>query len=337
MAKKTATKKDIARIIDKAISKPKTRASDDARKNIIWFKDISITDIPLVGGKGASLGELFGTAPIPDGFCVTAQAYESFFTEIKEEIMEILDILDVEDTMKLDKASERIRTMVLGHPMPDSLQKEILGNYDNLRGFVAVRSSATAEDLPTASFAGQQDTYLNVTKDGLLSAVQRCWASLFTSRAIYYRVKNKFEHKDVLISVVVQKMVDSKKAGVLFTANVVTNDKSQMIIEGAFGLGESVVSGQITPDYYLVDKKTEKVLQKNVAVKDFGLFRGPKGGVERRSIAKPEEQVLTDKELKELVQLGLKIEKHYKHPQDIEWAVDDKVYILQSRPITTLK
>ena len=307
------------------------------KKNILWFRDVSITDIPLVGGKGASLGEMFDIAPIPDGFVVSAQAFEKFLKPIKKKIMDILDIVDIEDTEKLDKASEEIREIIMREDMPDDIKEDIMENYKNLRGFVAVRSSATAEDLPEASFAGQQDTYLNVNEKDLLNSVQKCWASLFTSRAIYYREINKFKHDEVLIAVVIQKMVDSKKAGVLFTANVVSNSKEEIIIEGAFGLGESVVSGQVTPDYYLIDKNTEKLKEKNISNKAIGFFRKKEGGVEKRSIENPTARVLSDKQLKELTKIGLKIEQHYKHPQDIEWAIDDKVYILQSRPITTLK
>jgi pyruvate, water dikinase len=306
-------------------------------KNILWFKDVSISDVPSVGGKGASLGELFSLAPIPDGFVVTAHAFGRFLEPIKRKVYDILDIVDVEETEKLDKASEKIRYLIMGETLSKDLKKEILDNYKNLRGFVAVRSSATAEDLPEASFAGQQDTYLNINQKGLLDAVQKCWASLFTSRAIYYREKNNFKHEDVLIAVVVQKMVDSKKAGVLFTANVVTNNKSEIIIEGAFGLGELVVSGQVTPDYYLIEKKNSKIKEMNINDQETGLFMKKNGGTEKRTIKDPSERVLSEKELKELTELSLKIEKHYKHPQDIEWAIDDKLYILQSRPITTLK
>ncbi len=307
------------------------------KRNILWFKDVSITDIPLVGGKGASLGEMFDIAPIPDGFVISAYVFEKFLEPIKRKIMDILDIVDIEDTEKLDKASEEIREIIMGEDMPEDVKKDIMENYKNLRGFVAVRSSATAEDLPEASFAGQQDTYLNVKEEDLLNSVQKCWASLFTSRAIYYREINKFKHDEVLIAVVIQKMVDSKKAGVLFTANVVSNSKEEIIIEGSFGLGEAVVSGQVTPDYYLIDKNTEKLKEKNISNKAIGFFRKKGGGVEKRSIENPTERVLSDKELKELTKISLEIEQHYKHPQDIEWAIDDKVYILQSRPITTLK
>jgi len=337
-------KDDKAKLIDKKIreeqkKKLKNIEKSFEEKDILWFKDISITDIPLVGGKGASLGELFEVAPIPDGFVITAQAFDHFLSPIKEKIMDILDILDVEDTKKLDKASHEIKELILEKEFPLELKKEILRSYGSLQGFVAVRSSATAEDLPTASFAGQQDTYLNIKKEDLLESVQKCWASLFNSRAIYYREKNNFKHEDVLIAVVVQKMVDSQKAGVMFTANVVTNVKSEIIIEGAFGLGEAVVSGQVTPDYYLVDKKTESIKEKNINIQEFGLFRKKDGGVEKITIKNPEDSVLTDLEVKELTKLGLKIEKHYKHPQDIEWGIDGKgkIYILQSRPITTLK
>jgi pyruvate,water dikinase len=308
--------------------------------NIYWFKELKIKDIPIAGGKGASLGEMSSLMPVPDGFVVSAQAYGRFVKNVQDEIFAILKKLDADDSLRLEAASQEIQEIILKTDMPADIVEDIEKNYSKIDGFVAVRSSATAEDLPTASFAGQQATFLNVKGvDNVVKAVKECWASLFTGRAIYYRVTNKFKHEDVLIAVVVQKMVNSQKAGVLFTVNPVNNNHDEIIIEGAFGLGELVVSGQITPDMYLVDKKKMEIKEKMINEKEVGLFRNAKGDNVKMNIKNPIEQVLTDKEIIELSKLALKIEQHYKKPQDIEWAVGDdkKIYILQSRPITTLK
>ena len=308
--------------------------------NIIWFKDLSIKDIDKAGGKGASLGEMYDMMPIPNGFVVSAQAYERFFQAVKTKVLAVLKGLDVEDSSRLEKASEKIQKIMLAADIPKDIIIDIKKEYKKIDDFVAVRSSATAEDLPEASFAGQQATYLNVKGENkVVEAVQKCWASLFTARAIYYRETHKFKHKDVLIAAVVQKMVNSQKAGVMFTVNPITNMKTEIVIEGAFGLGELVVSGQITPDLYIVDRNKLELKQKNINEQRIGLFRDPKGNNKEMKIADPSAQVLSDQQVKDLAILGIAIEKHYKKPQDIEWAVDEdgKIYILQSRPITTLK
>lgn len=312
--------------------------------DILWFKDISRKDIPKVGGKGANLGEMKRNGfPIPDGFCVTAQAYERFLekTEIKEFVEDILSDLDVEDTQKLQIASEEIHNLILNAQMPKDIKEEIVANYREINDFVAVGSSATAEDLPEASFAGQQSTYLNIRgKDDVIRHVQMCWASLYTARAIYYREKHGFKHADVLISVVVQRMVNSDCAGVMFTANPITDSRDEIIIEGNFGLGETVVSGMITPDSYIVKKEPFEITEKSVAKKRMGIFRGDDGNNIEREFddLMATEQVLSDDEVKRLTEIGMKIEKHYDYPQDIEWAIEKgKIYITQSRPITTLK
>lgn len=306
--------------------------------NILWFKDLTIKDIDKVGGKGASLGELFSVVPIPDGFCVSAQAYGEAVKDIQNSLMDALKI-DIDDNKKLVQASDKIQSIIRALPMDKNLQEEIKSAYSQLgEGFVAVRSSATAEDLPTASFAGQQASFLNVIgSDNLITALKHCWASLFTARAIYYRVKNNFKHEDVLIAVVVQKMVNSQKAGVMFTVNPVTKNDGEILIEGNYGLGETVVSGQVTPDSYFIDKFSGSVNQKNISDKTWGLFRDENGGNVKRSISNPGDQLLDVGELRELTDLGVKIEQHYQKPQDIEWAIESgKVYILQARPITTL-
>ena len=307
-------------------------------KNIIWFNDLTIKDIDKAGGKGASLGEMSSFMPVPEGFVVTAQAYEAFTNQIKKDIFDLLKQIKIEDSEQLDRVAKDIRDIILKTQIPNELQKEIEDNYNKLKGFVAVRSSATAEDLPEASFAGQQDTYLNVKgANKVLDSVRRCWASLFTARAIYYRETNKFKHEDVLIAVVIQRMINSESAGVMFTVNPVNNDKQEMIIEGAFGLGEMVVSGQLTPDMYLVTKNLE-IKEKNINEQEIGLFRDDNGNNVKKKIEDPSKQVLSDEHILELAKLGIKIEEHYKKPMDIEWALNQgKIYILQARPITTLK
>jgi len=283
-------------------------------KNILWFKDVSIKDIPVVGGKGASLGEMFNKFPIPNGFCITVHGYKAFLDEtgIGEHLHGLLDRLHVEKTDELDKVSQDIRNLILKQKFPSELRKEIINNYKKIKGKVAVRSSATAEDLPKASFAGQQDTYLNIKgEENIIKAVHKCWASLFTSRAIYYREKNNFHHRNVLISVVIQKMVDADFAGVMFTVDPV--NKKYLLIEIVKGLGEALVSGQVTPNSYFLHKPKLEIFEKE------------------------EDFAFDEKLLKEIGKVGMKIEKHYKKPMDVELAVKDKkIYILQARPITTL-
>lgn len=322
--------------------------SDNSCKNfgkyILWFNEISKKDLPKVGGKGANLGEMFKIMPVPNGFCVTADAYALFMeeTSLQEEVMAMLQALDIKDSRMLDERSEKIREMIKKENIPDDMKKEIAASYKKLNAkFVAVRSSATAEDLPTASFAGQQDTYLNISGEKeVINAVKSCWASLFTSRAIYYRETNKFNHNDVKISVVVQEMVQSEKAGVMFTVNPVNNNRSEMIIEGSYGLGESVVSGKVTPDTYTIKKTPFSILSINIGSKSTAIIQGKDGkNIEIETSRQQQDvQLLNEKELKELASLGMKIEQHYNIPQDIEWGISKKkVYILQSRPITTLR
>lgn len=326
---------------EEAIIEEKIAEAPKRPDTILWFKDVFKNDLPIVGGKGANLGEMFEHFPIPNGFCITVNAYQQFLKENKldKKIFPLLSNLDSEDTRKLDNVSKKIENIILKAKMSKAVEKEILANYRKMKNFVAVRSSATAEDLPTASFAGQQATFLNVKGEKeFLDAVKKCWASLFTSRAIYYRNTNSFDHEKVLISVVVQEMVDSEKAGVMFTVNPVTKNPEEMIIEGSFGLGEMVVSGQVTPDSYIVNKKSMKLTMKNIGDKKLAMIRKDgKNIIKNLSEKESNEQVLTEKEVKELALLGKKIEQHYGKPQDIEWAVyKGKIYILQSRPITTL-
>lgn len=312
--------------------------------DIIWFKDIGKKDIGLVGGKGMGLGAMFNSKlNVPPGFCISAQAYETFLVEnsLQPKIKAILSKLNCEDTKKLDDASKKIKDLIMKAKIAAELQKKILEAYKQLGGFVAVRSSATAEDLPTASFAGQQSTYLNVNGDKeLLKSVQMCWASLFEPRAIFYRDRNKFDHNAVLISVVVQKMVNSECAGVMFTVNPVTNNHNEILIEGSYGLGEMVVSGEVTPDSFIIDKKSAKIKQKNIGTKNRMLIRDKNGKNLKLDVdaRKQEQQVVPDSTISDIAKLGARIEQYFKYPQDIEWAIEKgQIYLLQSRPITTLK
>ena len=325
---------------------------------IKWFEEIDKEDIPLVGGKGANLGELTQRGvDVPPGFCVTAGAYDYFIKEagVGAAIKEIIDGLDVEDSAALQKASKDIIELIVDSEIPQDLVDEINKAYDGLDERVeledtevAVRSSATAEDLPEASFAGQQDTYLHISgKEELINHTRKCWASLWTARAIYYRQLQGFDHFDVALSVVVQMMINSAKSGVMFTANPINNSRKEIMINGSWGLGEAVVSGTVTPDEYIVSKESKEISEKHIAEKtsmivkkDFGVGTVEVGVGEYIGHEKISEQCLTDKEILELANYGLKIEEMYGTVQDIEWGFDketEKLYILQSRPITTLK
>ena len=310
---------------------------------VLWLDGIRSGDLEAVGGKAASLGELTHAGlPVPPGFVVTADTYRSFINEtgIADELFETVDI-DSDDSAALSAAHEQAAELILETPIPDELHEEILAAYDDLEEdpFVAVRSSATLEDLPSASFAGQQETFLNVTRDDLVQRVKECWASLFTQRAIYYRNEQGFAHDAVDIAVVVQEMVDAEKSGVLFTSHPSTGDPI-MIVEAAWGLGESVVSGAVSPDNYEIDRESGEVLETNVSDKKVMFVQDEETGetVERPvPDDKRTEQVLDEDELAELVEMGERVEDHYDTPQDVEWAiVGDEVYMLQSRPITTI-
>jgi pyruvate, water dikinase len=335
-------------------------------KNILWLKEISRERIAEVGGKGANLGEMYtGDFPVPNAFVVTASAYVKFLEEsgIQTEINNTLDNLDVENAANLKEASEKIQDKILSYQIPNDIKKEIIEAYSNLNvnnelinkapealhfikvgrenSFVAVRSSATAEDLPEASFAGQQETYLNVKgNEQVIQAIHQCWASLYTARAIYYRVKNNFEHSKVNIAVVVQKMIDSTKAGVMFSINPSTN-KKEVIIEASFGLGDAVVSGSISPDKYTIDKEDLRITDIKVNRKEWLLFRDQNTGRTTKRILNDEKanaQVLTEQEIRRIAELAIKVEEYYKTPQDMEFAIDDnKLFLLQARPITTIK
>jgi len=308
----------------------------------LWFKDIDKDDIPLVGGKGANLGELVKAGiPVPDGFVVTAKAYFDFInsTSIKRKIMTELDGLDVEDSDKLMEASERIKLAIMQADIPKDIVEEIKSFYMELCGesdkYVAVRSSATAEDLIEASFAGQQESFLEIKGwKSVVNHVQKCWASLFTARAIFYRTENKFSHLKVGIAVPVQLMCQSEASGIMFTVNPVTNNRDEISIEAAYGLGQPIVSGEITPDQYVVSKKTGKIVSRIVVPQDWQLTINGKTPVSTKYKKK---QKLTNKQIVELAEIGSKIEEHYGTPQDIEYGIENgRILIVQSRPVTTL-
>ena len=316
-------------------------------KNIMWFTEIRKSNIAEVGGKGANLGEMASVGlPVPGGFVVTAGAYFLFIShnKITEAIREMTSDLDVEDSDQLAKASEMIKSRIMGGEIPPQLRSDILDAYRKLQPgrepYVAVRSSATAEDLPEASFAGQQSTYLNVKgADDCVQMVKECWASLFEPRSIYYRTTNKFDHLKVGLAAVVQIMVQSEKAGVMFSVDPVSQVRSEITIEAAYGLGETVVSGEVTPDRYVVDKNSLQVKVKAIAKQTWMLAKVNDQNTHVNVREEMQErQKLTDAQIIELAKLGRRIEQHYQKPQDMEWAVaEGKVFIVQSRPITTLK
>ncbi len=316
---------------------------------VLWLDEVDKDDVPIVGGKAANLGELLRVGiPVPEGFVVDGKTFMDFIESsgLKEKIVEILNSINVEDTKQLEEASKKIREMIESTPMPKDVEEEIKQAYRKLceeageEVFVAVRSSATAEDLPGASFAGQQETYLNVRgEDEVVEKVKNCWSSLYTPRAIYYRVQKGFRHEDVSIAVVVQKMVNSEKSGVMFTSHPVTGDKIA-IVEAVWGLGEAIVSGMVTPDHYEYDRVERKITKVQIAEKKFMLTRGEDGKTVKVELPpeKARARVLSDSEIEELVKLGEIIEDHYGTPQDVEWAIEKgKIYIVQSRPITTIR
>ncbi|KAA9400734.1 phosphoenolpyruvate synthase [Haloarcula sp. CBA1131] len=310
---------------------------------VAWLNAVSGSDIDTAGGKGASLGEIRGAGlPVPSAFIVTADTYRTFIEEagIAAELFEAVDV-DSEDSTALAAAEQRARELIMNAEWPETVQSTILDAYDDFSDdpFVAVRSSATAEDLPDASFAGQQETFLNVDREELLDRVKRCWGSLFTQRAIYYRDEQGFNHEAVDIAVVVQRMVDAEKSGVMFTSHPSTGD-SEVIIEAAWGLGEAVVSGSVSPDNYILDKQSGAIEEMTVTTKKTKCVKdAATGETVERTVAddRQDKRVLSEAELDELRKIGRQVEDHYEEPQDVEWAIaGGDVYMLQSRPITTI-
>ncbi|AHB13262.1 phosphoenolpyruvate synthase [Dehalococcoides mccartyi] len=322
---------------------------------IVWFNEVTKNDIPLVGGKGANLGEMTGAGiPVPPGYIVTANAYFDFInsSNLRPSISKALESLDINDSKQLAAVANIVKEMILSTPLPAELATQIKVAYEKMgQGLVAVRSSATAEDLPEASFAGQQSTYLNIEGgDEVVKAVQKCWASLFEARAIYYRVQQNFDHLQVGIAVPVQKMVQSQASGVCFTIEPITSDPTKIVIEAIYGLGEGLVSGEITPDLYIIDKEGPSVLSRTISHQERRLVRkngNSASGAEDESgnnywqpvpSAKQEQQKITEDDIITLAKLAMLIEKHYSGPQDIEWAKEEnEIYIVQSRPVTALK
>ncbi len=319
------------------------------QKAVVWFSEVTRKDIPIVGGKGANLGEMTNAGiPVPPGFIVTADAYFDFIEQsgIQGKIRSLLDPVDVHDSKQLQDAAEQVQKLVENAAMPPEIASEIEKAYIEMgKGLVAVRSSATAEDLPEASFAGQQATFLNVQGEkDVVRAVQNCWASLFGARAIFYREEQGFEHFKVGIAVPVQRMVQSEAAGVMFTIDPMTSDKEKITIESVLGLGEMIVSGDVTPDHYVVSKKDLKILEKEIKNQGWKLVRDTAVKSDDPNIKidlTPEEQAaqkITDEDIIHLAKMGKRLEDHYDFPQDVEWAKEKgQIYIVQTRPVTTIK
>lgn len=334
---------------------------------IIWFSETDMNSLPMVGGKAASLGEMFNIKlPIPNGFSVTADAYKFFLeqTNIKNKISKLLKNLNVEETEALSEVAKKIQNIILEQEIPTKIKNNILEAYEMMNvdpelmnagktaldliktgrdlPYVAVRSSATAEDLEGLSFAGQMETFLNVKGNkNVLESVKKCWASLFTARAIYYRTKNNFNHMEVYLCVIIHKMINGDVSGVMFTANPTNNNEDEIMIEASYGVGETIVLGSVNPDNYIVNKKDLTTKSIQIHKKDFMITRDDNTGTNKKielDDEKANSQTLDNKRIKELAEYGIKIEKHYKKPMDIEWGIErNKLYILQARPITTLK
>lgn len=312
------------------------------------FKKIDKHDVSLVGGKGANLGEMANAGfPVPPGFAVTVPAYELFLKEnaIAEKIYDILKPVDVEDPNQLEGASRKIQKLIVNSKFPKEVAIDLFSSYKKLSGYfksalVAVRSSATAEDLPGMSFAGQQATFLNIRgENNLQLAVRECWASLFTPRAIYYRTQNKIAHEKVGISVIIQKMIQSEVSGIMFSIDPVTNMKDRIVIDAVWGLGEMIVQGSYVPDHYVVQKETFSILSKAVNFQDKQLIKKGEKTFETDVPKFLQDRIkLTEDEIVILAKLGQRLQDHYYFPQDIEWAKEGKeLFIVQTRPITTIK
>jgi pyruvate, water dikinase len=334
---------------------------EDKSDFVKWFSELNKDSIPIAGGKGANLSEMYNAkANVPPGFIITAQAYDYFIEKagLAEQIKSILEKIRYEDTKELEESAAKIRELIVHAELPKEMQEEILESYElldtnnlkNVKGtileilktsepiFVAVRSSATTEDLAGASFAGQQETFLNVKgKSELLTSIKKCFASLFTARAVYYRNKKGFKDVKASLAVVVQRMVDSDKSGVIFSMDP-TNNSKNIILEAVFGLGEGIVSGTITPDKYVISRDLE-ILDKTIEDKKIAITRDSGGGQQtvKLSAEKSKQQVLKEYEIKKLAEISLRMEEHYKKPQDIEWAIEgEEIYVVQTRPITTI-
>lgn len=336
-----------------------------SKKILVWFEEVDKNDIPLVGGKGANLGEMTSAnLPIPYGFILTSNAYFYFLekTGIQSQIEQELKVLNPQRPESLAEVSGNIRRLIQRTPIPEEISNKVAIFYERLYekeaktvsligklgkriksayspAIVAVRSSATAEDLPGASFAGQQETYLNVRGEAnLLRRIRDCWASLFTERAVFYRAEKGFDHFKVGLAAVVQRMVQSEKSGIMFTVDPVSRNKRIVVIEAIYGLGEYIVQGKVTPDQYLVDKENFEIKETKIGVQNVMLTKKNGNNVElklRKQLGG--QQKISPEQIVQIAKLGKRIEKHYFYPQDIEWAIEkDQIFITQSRPITTL-
>ena len=327
---------------------------DSATPKVCWFEECNKESVPLVGGKCSSLGELINAGVrVPPGFALTTHGYAQFMREagIQPEVTSLLKGLDHEDMDKLEDASRAIREMIESRPISIELEDLVAESYRKLSvrcGIpavpVAVRSSATAEDLPGASFAGQQDTYLWIRGiDDVMHHVRRCISSLYTGRAIAYRMKMGFPHEQVAISVGVQKMANSFSAGVMFTIHPTNGDRSVIVIDSNYGFGESVVSGEVTPDHFVVNKVALDIIERTISTKEICYtvdLKAQKSVATEIPFERQNVQSIIDDEVTELAWMGKQIEKHYGRPMDIEWAIDKdlpaggNVFILQARPET---
>lgn len=309
---------------------------------VLGFQEIDKTRLTMVGGKGANLGELSKIAGIqvPEGFCVTTVAYKEIIGN-NEEFNSLLDQLSLADNREgIGEISAKIRTLIVGTAIPKDIEKAITDYLKQLgeKSAYAVRSSATAEDLPTASFAGQQDTYLNIIgKEAILKHISKCWASLFTDRAVIYRIQNGFDHRKVYLSVVIQKMVFPDASGIMFAADPVTSNRKILSIDASFGLGEATVSGLVNADIYKV--RDSGIVDKKISAKQLAVYALKEGGTQEQRIEAERQnmQTLTDQQILQLESMGRKIEAYFGLLQDIEWCLyEGHFYIVQSRPITTL-
>lgn len=320
--------------------------------NVLWFDELHREDVNLVGGKSSSLGEMTSSmdVPVPYGFATTARAYQYFMnqTGLNDKVNDLLaSIQDYENSDELHTACEQIRNLIVGATMPADLAADIEQAYADLAKkmgqtdpFVAIRSSATAEDLPNASFAGQQESYLNIKGAAdVVNRVQQCYSSLFTDRATYYRHKQHFPHEKVALSAAIQMMVFSKASGIMFSVNVADGDASKIVIDAIYGLGEYIVLGKVTPDHFVIDKQSMKIVEKNIIKQPVQLMRLPGGGTKEESV--PDElqgqPVLTDAQVIELAGYAKEIERHYGCYMDMEYALDtntNRLWIVQARPET---
>ncbi len=325
---------------------------DREKANVLWFDQLHRKDVNLVGGKSSSLGEMTSSmdVPVPYGFATTASAYREFMdkTGLKSKVNELLaEIKDYEDSDELHNTCSKIRQIIVEAEMPDDIERDIKLAYAQLSDkmgqkdpFVAIRSSATAEDLPDASFAGQQESYLNITgADNVVKCVQKCYASLFTDRATYYRHKQNFPADKVALSAAIQMMVFSKASGIMFSVNVANGNDKQIVLDTIYGLGEYIVLGKVTPDHFVIDKESLDIVDRNIVNKPIMLVRKEDGGTDEQPVPDDiaDQQVLTDDQVKELAGYAKKIEQHYGCYMDMEFALDkntNKLWIVQARPET---